>query len=76
MMHVRISDKAKAFFRFFKTAPNVKSDKVIDLERRGLSHLIIEAIRDERNGGWGYSKNKEIRVRHVGLWRILKKRNR
>lgn len=49
----------------WNTAPVIKSDKVLRLEKAGKIHLLLEAIESERAGGNGKSKDGSVTVRKV-----------
>jgi hypothetical protein len=49
----------------WRTAPDIKSDKVLRLEKEGKIYLLLEAIESERAGENGKSKDGSITVRRV-----------
>jgi hypothetical protein len=63
----------RKFWNWFKTAPKVKSDKVLWLEKMNKRRLLLEAVDDERRNyrknykGIGRSKCGKITVVRVGL---------
>ena len=58
-------------FKFFKTAPDTKSETVLKLERIGRTMQLLEAIDAERANMFstkGSSANGEITVKRVGAF--------
>ena len=58
-------------FNFFKTAPVMKSDNFLKLERIGKISLLVEAIEAERknpNSNTGTSLNGQVVVQRVGAF--------
>jgi hypothetical protein len=66
----------RKFWNWFKTAPKVKSDKVLRLGKAGYSNMLLEAVDDERRnyisgiGCTGKSKCGRLTVTRVGCLSI------
>ena len=64
-------------FKFFRTAPVIKSDTVLKLERLGKTTELLQAIEAERRNplsNTGTSFDGQIRVERVGSYNINKGR--
>lgn len=58
-------------FKFFSTAPIIKSDTVVKLERLGKTMQLLQAIEAERKNifsNTGSSINGEVTVERVGSY--------
>jgi hypothetical protein len=64
-------------FKFFRTAPIIKSDTVLKLERMGKTMQLLQAIEAERrnfSSNTGSSINGEVTVERVGAYGTKKGR--